>query len=203
MTNNTRVLCILVFYLAGCSWIKTPSWLPFTQQKNQEISQKEDAVIVPKTAIPIDEGRMISPQKLQEGGKLLLVPFRAGGNVVATKELDKIAFRMMQGISIALEDNKPDFEILINLDQSQPDFLIDGYFTVKKESSDFLAKWFFRKKKYVLGVEGKLMDANSREVIAIFSDTMASNSPQEDFVYLGFRIGQNIGDFIRISLNPQ
>lgn len=146
---------------------------------------------------------MISPQKLQEGGKLLLVPFRAGGNVVATKELDKIAFRMMQGISIALEDNKPDFEILINLDQSQPDFLIDGYFTVKKESSDFLAKWFFRKKKYVLGVEGKLMDANSREVIAIFSDTMASNSPQEDFVYLGFRIGQNIGDFIRISLNPQ
>lgn len=200
--KNIQVLCILVIYLAGCSWIKTPSWLPFTHKKNLETPQKEDVVAAPRK-IPVDEGRMISPGKLQAGGKILLVPFRAGKNVIATKELDKIAFRMMQGISIALEDNKPEFEILINLDQSQPDFLIDGYFIVKKESSDFLAKWFFKKKKFVLGVEGKLMDARSREVIAIFTDTMASNSPQEDFVYLGFRIGQNIGDFIRTSLNTQ
>lgn len=200
--RKIQTLGILLVYLTGCGWIKTPSWMPFTQNKTREFPDKKEIVAVPET-IPVTEGRMITPEKLKGGGKILLVPFRAGNNVSASKELDKIAFRMMQGISVALKDNKPFFDILINLDQSQPDFLIDGYFTVKKESSNFLVKWFFKKKKYVLGVEGKLMDANTREVIAIFSDTMTSSSPSEDFVFLGFRIGQNIGDFIRTSLNSQ
>lgn len=196
------MLCVLVFYLTGCSWIKVPSWMPFTHQKTGKVPEKKEAA-VPVRSLAVDEGRMISPERLKDGGKILLVPFRAGKNVFVSDDLDKIAFRMMQGVSTALKDNKPFFDILINLDESQPDFLIDGYFTVKKESSDFMAKWFFKKKKYVLGVEGKLMDTDTREVIAIFKETMTSSSPDEDFVFLGFRIGQNIGDFIRTSLNSE
>ncbi|MBP9853663.1 MAG: hypothetical protein KBD53_02210 [Candidatus Omnitrophica bacterium] len=198
--RHVSVFFILILYLAGCSWIKTPSWVPFTHKKNQEILQAPDTTVAVK-AIPVDEGQMLAPEKLQKGGKILLVPFQAGGNVAATDELDKISFRVMQGISRSFEySSKPNFKILINLEQSEPDFIIDGYFTVKKESSDFLSKWFFKKKKYVIGVEGKLMDANSKEVLAVFSDTVVSSSPQEDFINLGFKVGQNIGDFIRVSL---
>ncbi len=110
----------------------------------------------------------------------------------------------MQGIAIPLRDNRPYFEIVINSEaQSDPDFLIDGYFTRKRESSDWLSRWFFLPKKRILSVQGKLMDARTREVIATFKDNLVSTNPEDDFLQMGSVIGRNIGRFIHENINPE
>lgn len=200
MYNLKPLAClILTVFLAGCSGLTLPGWIPLAGSK--EVPLPEPIVEVP-VSLPVSAGRMISSEKLAAGGKLMLIPFRAGEHVVATEELDKIAFRLMQGLALPLKDKRPFFEIIINSEKGgEPDFLVDGYFVRKKESSSFLAKWFFLRKKYTLGVQGKVMDARTREVIATFEDHLTSTDPEGDFFQLGFDIGQNIGNFIQESIN--
>lgn len=191
----------LAVILTGCGGLKVPSWVPFTGNERPPESKPAPPVVV---KLPVKDGRMIAPDKLTGGGKVLLVPFRAGEQVIASQELDKIAFRMIQGIAIPLRDNRPYFEIVINSEEgSDPDFMIDGYFTRKRESADILSRWFFLRKKRILSVEGKVMDARTGEVIATFEDKVVSDSAEKDFLQLGFDVGRNIGEFINESINAE
>lgn len=195
-----------VVCLVGCGGIKTPSWIPFTgksaQQVVPELKQTKKSIEYAPLNMTVSDGKMINPDRLAKGGSVLLVPFRAGENVVASDELNKIAYRVMQGLSNSLGENPPYFKILINDKEALPDYYIDGYFT-RKQSTPDVAKMFLLRKKYVLGVEGKLMDANTNEVLATFSDTVESNNPEEDFVFLGFKVGINIGEFVHTNIHEE
>ncbi|MCA9403018.1 MAG: hypothetical protein KC897_04495 [Candidatus Omnitrophica bacterium] len=202
MKSVKPLACVfLAVILTGCGGLKVPKWVPFTGSK-----QPVEPQPVPPVAIqlPVRDGRMIAPKRLAKGGRVMLVPFRAGEHVIASQELDKIAFRMMQGIAIPLRDNRPYFEIVINSEEgADPDFLIDGYFTRKRESADILSRWFFLRKKRILSVEGKLMDARTREVLATFEDGLVTQDADQDFLQLGFDIGRNIGEFINENINTE
>lgn len=203
MNNLKPLACILAaVVLTGCSGLRVPGWVPFMGKAKPVEPQPAPAIAA--APLPVKNGRVISPERLASGGKVLLVPFRAGERVASTQELDKIAFRLMQGISGPLRDNRPYFEIVINSDvESDPDFLIDGYFTRKRESAEVLSRWFFLPKKRILSVEGKLMDARTQEVIVTFQDSVVSDTAEDDFLQMGALIGRNIGEFIQSKINPQ
>ena len=202
--NNLKPLAgiLLAVALTGCSGLRVPGWVPFTGKAKPV--EPQPVPVVAAAPLPVTSGRIISPDRLTDGGTVLLVPFRAGERVVSSQELDKIAFRLMQGISDPLRDNRPYFDIVINSDvDADPDFLIDGYFTKKRESADMLSRWFFLSKTRILSVKGKLMDARTQEVIATFEDAIVSRNSEEDFLQMGATIGRNIGEFIQSSINPQ
>lgn len=203
MTTISLSLVILISTY-GCGWVKAPSWRPF--KKSQSVAPVEE-VAVPQAAkvqIPLKQGmaqgRVIQPERLSKGGRILLVPFRAGESVVASEELDKIAYRVMQGINNSLAENPPYFDIMINDETELPDYYINGYFTRKRESPGFIKALRLRQ-GFILGVEGKLVDANTQEVLATFSDEVSSSDPGEDFIHLGFQLGNNIGEFLHRNIN--
>lgn len=181
-----------------------PSWRPF--QNDKAVAPVEEVVVasVAEEPIPLKpgqaEGRVIRPGRLAEGGRILLVPFRAGESVVASEELDKIAYRVMQGISNSLGENPPYFDIMINDETELPDYYITGYFVEKRQSPGFIKALRLRQ-GFILGVEGKLVDANTQEVLATFNDEVVSSRPGEDFIHLGFQLGHNIGEFLHRNIN--
>lgn len=149
----------------------------------------------------VEKGRIVDGQRLQSGRNVVVIPFKAGVGVEATEALDKIALMIVKGISdaFASEGGGHHLQLLTVEDSQKADMIIQGHVTAMEHPSK-IGRWILFKDTKKLGVEGKMTDAQTGEVILSFSDHAVSGAQREDHTQLGYRIGKNIGRFISAGM---
>lgn len=192
MNRSGKSACVLLLFLfAGCSHI------PFLGQPSRSSQETAESVALEPSLGAnnlVKKGRVIDAPRLQQGGNIVAIPFKAGVGVEANQELDRIALTIVKGIADALEDDRESrFNILTAEDPQIADFIIQGHIT-KSDGPSRVRRWMLLKGQKTLGITGKVIDAQSGEAVAVFSDT--AKTKEEDFKGLGYHVGKNIGLFV-------
>jgi len=191
------VLFVSLFLMVGCAHIpfigkaSQPSeTVTKPQLKEQQTIESNDFV---------EKGQIVDASRLQQGHNLAIIPFKAGVDVEAGEELDRAALMVVKGISDAFADDHSGkhahFKVLTAEDSQAADLIVQGHITDMIKPSK-VGRWVLLKKGKKLGVEGKMIDAQTGEAVVIFSDHAKTSIRKEDHAPLGYRIGQNIGRLI-------
>jgi hypothetical protein len=183
------IISVFVFvlcFLFGCAWFSP---------KNPDSSHKSKNFDDLKSTPYILSGKILDATRLQEGGSLLIIPFKAGAGVESTGELDNVALMIVRGISDAFKESSSNFKILDADHADQADFIIKGHITGRGKSSRW-KRWVLLKDKNFLRVNGKLIDVKTEKTILVFSDKKEGRKKRDEYKLLGHMVGQNIGRFI-------
>ncbi len=184
---NYPIFFILVCLLTGCSWIHS---------KKKDISNRDESIWKEMgSAQFVETGKIVNPQRIANGGNLLIIPFRAGPDVEANDNLDKITLMIIKGVSDIIEENDANLKVLVAQNAQDAEFIIDGHIT-HVDASTKMNKLILRKNNITLSVKGQMVDRNTGELIAVFTDTLVSNKKEENHRQLGYAIGRNIGRFL-------
>jgi len=179
------LLCLCC--LLGCSWVK-PKWFTRSRPPKTE-EQRLEAVQF------VESGKILDADRLRQGGKLVIVPFKAGAGVEANNDLDKISLMIVKGAAQAFKNQSPHFEILLSDNAQDADFVIEGHVTgIKKRSK--MKKWMPGRHWRSVSVEGKMIDQTTGDTILIFKDKKETRKETEDHLQLGLGIGEDVGRFI-------
>ena len=173
---SKKIILVFMFSMLvpGCSFLRPSA-------SNQDIQ------------LPV--GKIIQGEKVKEGGRLFVVPFSAGRKVAATDELDRISFKIIQGVSVAVVREEAPFILLGQSDADTADFILKGRIVEKKKSWGF-KKWVLRQKKHSLAVKGEMIDREAGQVILTFSHNRSSKDAEQNFESLGVQIGEDIVQFV-------
>ena len=143
----------------------------------------------------VKTGKLLDVETLRRGGKIFIVPFKAGVNVTSDDELDKIALMMVKGIAEALMEKGATFDILGPDRALEADLIVTGYVTDLGRPSRF-SRWMFKKPRVSLQVEGRIIQAASQKNVAVFTDEARADLREKDHQQLGYAIGEDIGRFV-------
>jgi hypothetical protein len=190
-----------VALISGCTTFKKLN--PFsskpslgTQISQEELEEKElDGVQLLASAASLKDARVVDLERLKQGGKVVVLPFKAGVGVEANKELDKIALMIIKGVSEILEREVGKITVVFDEEAEDADLIIKGHVTEKRLPGK-LRKWVLLNKNIVLAVDGKMIDRNTGQTVLVFSDKHQINLKEGNFLQLGYTIGQNIGQYI-------
>ena len=188
--NGFFAAIVILLLYPGCAWFAPTQGSPGALDATQDR---------PGRVAGVQTGKILDDQLLRQGGKVLIVPFKAGVNVAADDELDKIALMMVKGIAEALMEKGATFEILGPDRAREADFIVSGYVTGVGQSSRF-SRWMFEKPCVSLQVEGRIIQAASQKNVAVFTDEERADSRKKDHKQLGYDIGKDIGRFILSGL---
>ena len=125
----------------------------------------------------------------------MIIPFSAGVQAEATDELDRVALMIVRGLADVLKEENALLTILVAENADLADLKLSGYIN-KMQKPGQMKKWFLRKNKKILGVQGKMIDVKDGKVILYFSHQRETREEDKGFVDLGHLIGQDIGHFI-------
>ena len=142
-----------------------------------------------------DTNKIIDPQKIKQGGGLLIIPFKAGEGVEANEELNKVALMMVKGIAEELSLNSSPFKILTAENADSADLMIKGH-VMKMGQTRGPKKWIPGQNAITLKVTGELIDKKTQKRVLVFSQQRMGKQPLEDFKSLGKALGYDIGHFI-------
>ncbi len=120
-------------------------------------------------ATPLAQARVFDQNKLIHGGKLLVVPFSAGKNVVASDQLDHVSLMLVKGIADVMGSSGKPFKILVEQDAQSADFVIKGRIVQMEEKKLFHKPWQKKIRKFSLAVERSVPGVETEEVLAKFS----------------------------------
>ena len=195
------VFLLAMFLMCGCSRVKVPFFGKNLSQDNPPKVPDQRSM----TAIKfVDEGRVVDLEKLQTGQNLAISPFFPGVGVEFTNEFDRVSLMIVKGITDALGHdssvNRLRFNFITADSTRPPDKIIKGRITGLTSPST-IKKWLPWGGRHSVEVFGKLVDARTGEVIVTFTDKELSRNKSEGQAEVGYRIGQNIGQFILSGLN--
>ncbi|MCA9407640.1 MAG: hypothetical protein KC733_03035 [Candidatus Omnitrophica bacterium] len=174
---NWKWVVFICFLIQGCGW--------FSRQSSPRIQNDIDKA----------QYRIVNEKRLRAGGKLLVVPFRAGADVEANEELDHIALMFVKGLSEVLMENESPFEIVMADQAAAADFIIVGHIIDIDHSSRF-GKWVGKKEKVSLSVKGKLLERSTDKALFYFEDAREEDRVLVDHKQLGYIVGHRIGEFL-------
>ena len=140
-------------------------------------------------------GKIIKEDVLRKGGTLVILPFKAGENAVASPQLDRVALMIVKGAIDYLNDEKTPFTLLTTQDQGEPDLVIDGYINDFVQPGK-MKRWVMQKKKTFLSVEGTMEIQGTKERVLVFQHKRTMGDPQKDGLDIAYKIGQDLGRFI-------
>ena len=188
------VICVIGFFLSstGCSWLRQTSGDP----------RKHPAMeILPEKAVAlIDDGREVDRRRLQQGGNVAIAPFKAGTNVEASAQTDKIALMILKGISETLQENSTSLKVVFPTEKKRADLIVEGHVTSLGKKTRGLKLW--RRAVASLAVEGDLVDPRTGKVILHFVHGKTAQQNGCDYRALGLAIGIDIAHFILSESNP-
>ena len=172
-------IVLLLAFICGCSWVKhqQPSTLP------------SDPIPFVKT------GKILNSKRLKQGGKLLIIPFKAGEDVEATDEIDKLALTIVKGIAEKLQVPGSPFKVIFAENANEADLSIEGHIIGVGRSSTF-EKLILMDKGKSLSVSGKLVDQKTGETILVFTDVKQDQDKSKTFIDLAYGIGRDVGDYV-------
>lgn len=195
--SNPVVIALIAVVLSGCSSANIPFFGNKPAQQAEAVSAADEKLLVANEFV--DKGSVVNRERLQQRQNILIFPFRAGVNVEATDDLDKIALMVIKGIVDTFDADQTGkhdhFYVLTAESQELPELILKGSFTEVAEPSA-LKNLLPLSGQRMLAVSGKLMDAKSGEVLIIFTDKEATNNKNDDVMKLGYQIGNNIGRFL-------
>lgn len=176
MHKALQVLLGLVLAVTtGCSWL--------SPQKTHPQATTHFVQIV----------NVVDHERFRQGGKLLLVAFRAGPGVAATEKLNEIALSLLQAFSETLEAGEAPFEMLSADDADEAQLILEGHVTVM-EKTGFLKRWLFGKKQLTLGIEGRITDRDTGKPVVIFQGSRKSQDKSVNYMDLSQELGRSLGD---------
>jgi len=200
MNRLIELVCLIALIVfSGCTQIQIPFIGKSSEQSNKtEISDLDDRQALELNAF-IDKGRIVDAERLQQGRNIAIIPFKAGVRAEATDELDRVALMIVKGVSDVFADDQSGkhahFNLLTADHSDNADLIVQGHITDMGKPSK-LSQWVMFKRKIFLGVEGKIIDAQTGNVVLTFKDTTVTDTKGENYKDLGYRIGNNIGQYI-------
>lgn len=145
---------------------------------------------------PLTSFKIFNEAGLQKGGRLLIAPFKAGVNVEANEELNKIALMIIKGITEAIkEQNENNFEILSYAQAQEAQLVIEGHIT-KLTRPSRINKMGLGHKKISLGIEGDMVNLQTGEKVLIFSGLEERDRKGITHRDIAYSIGRSIGQRI-------
>lgn len=155
----------------------------------------------PPPQAPLTSFKILNEASLQKGGKLLIAPFRAGVNVEANEELNKIALMVVKGITEAIkEQGENNFEILSYAQAQEADLMIEGHIT-KLTKPSRMNRMGLGDQKISLGLEGNMVNLETGEKALIFSDLDERGQKGNTHQDLAYAMGRAIGQAIAAGIN--
>ena len=192
MKRAAKAGCLVLLFLTiGCSHIAFLGKSPRPSKNTIGPSKLKQPL---ESNNFVEKGQIIDVPRLQQGTNIAIIPFKAGVGVEANEELDKIALMIVKGVAdVFADDQESRFNILTAENSQEADFIIQGHITGVKGPSR-VSRWILFKGQKTLDVDGKMVDAQTGETIAVFADK--TETKEADYKELGYRIGKNIGLFI-------
>lgn len=182
---------MLVVLSAGCAHI------PFFGKSSHptESAIESDQESFPVAAeIYVEKGKIINAQRLRQGANVVVIPFKAGVNVAADDRLERVALMIVKGMADVFDGgSEKRFQILTAEKVSDADLVVQGHVTNIQGPSK-VRRWIMLKGFKVLRVEGEVVDKQTGETVAVFTDEVKTKT--ENYKDLGYQIGGNIGSFI-------
>ena len=178
-------LGILIVIANGCSLLHHPSAKKFSQSPS----------------IPSIEAKIIQESPLLRGGKLLIVPFNPGEQVVASREFEKVSLMMVKGIAQVIQQSPSGFTVLMADNANQADVVLKGHVDTMENRSSW-KKWMTKTQTKVMTAEGKLVDRVTGQELLSFrhvKNAPASGTTWDD---VALALGEDIGNFI-LTLNSR
>jgi hypothetical protein len=174
---------VLLFSFAGCSWLSAKDKSFIKDFERREIKK------------PLQFSRAVEAPLLETGKSILIVPFLAGENVVASEELKAASLMFIRGVYDEFQDKKARFELMSKENMEKSDFLVEGH-VVNWFEPKWFSRIFLRNKDKLLGVEGKMTDLNTGRVILSFEDEIACKGKNISYRDLAHILGVRFGKFI-------
>ncbi|MDP2654771.1 MAG: hypothetical protein Q8Q08_12195 [Candidatus Omnitrophota bacterium] len=143
----------------------------------------------------VSDGKVLDAGRLRKGGQLLVVPFSPGPDVTASDEVDKVALRIVKGVSDGLRQDGSNIFVLGDTGAETADFLLEGRI-IRQEEPGRMKRWVLRRRWRALAVEAKLIDPKTGQVIAQVSHQKSGRGDQASYENLGEKIGQDVGRFL-------
>lgn len=143
--------------------------------------------------------QIIDPQRLQQGGNLIIFPFSVGVQVSSTDQTDKVSLMIVKGFAESISTNTEKIKIVWAKEEDKANFLLKGRITKFDEIRGF-RPWFFRKNRRVIEVEGKIFDRDSNQTVAVFADRKEAADSEASFEELGSLIGKDMAEVILMAL---
>ncbi|MFH1359436.1 MAG: hypothetical protein ABIJ41_00170 [Candidatus Omnitrophota bacterium] len=175
------VLCVL----SGCLF----------GQKKDTLSVTLSVANVSKPSVTNADQRIFNQEKLVEGGRLLIIPFQAGPNVLVSQELDRLSLFIVKGLADFLINQNSSLVLIDAAEAMSADFVIKGLVTRFKKPKPW-KHWIPGQKKKYLDIEARMLDQNDGELILQFKEENLSTSKESDFETMAYELGQDIGRFI-------
>jgi len=140
----------------------------------------------------IFKAQRTDPGSTLEGG-LVIQPFRSGEGVPASLETDQASLMMIKGFTEDMAQKKSAINVIIDNNTSKARFFIKGYIT-KYERSEGLVD-YASKKMNVFAVEGKMVNLENNQIVAVFSASVQSIE-KIDFNDSAYKIGQRLAAYL-------
>jgi len=173
---NLIVLISLCCSLPACSFFK----------KSKVVEKNDQRVLN-------FDGKVLDFQVLLQSKNLLIVTFKPGPGVAATDETKRLSIRMVSSISDDFKKYQRKFNILTASQAENADLVLKGYITRIENPAGLLNK--LRKKKMILEVRGKILDAKSGRIVVDFVSSLSSQN-KWDLSDLANQTGKAIANFI-------
>ncbi len=180
---RSAVVFSAVFFLVGCTWLGLSKNV-VGNEKNFE----EDAAVDSFVKV----GKIVDVERLKKGGKLLVVPFPAGTNVVANERTDKIALMIVKGIADELKESR--FEVLKDANAHEAELIVTGHVTGIGKPSKW-KPWLLQATQNTVSIEGRMVDAASRSTVVVFTHSAQASARGKDYAQLGYEMGKDIGRY--------
>lgn len=157
---------------------------------------KRQGIVRPGGDERIIFGKIVMESRLQQGGNLLIVPFKAGTGVEASDELDKAALMIVKGITEKLKEDETLLKIVSAEHAETADLEIKGHIT-QFERPRGMKKWLPKQDSLRLSLEGQLIDLKNGGPVALFSHHAILKLKQDENKAAIYQIGSGIGRFIQ------
>ncbi len=171
------ILVIILSVVSGC-FSSTPA-------------KSSSSVFSPSRAT----GTVIKEAEFKKGGTLVILPFKAGANAVASPQLDRVALMVVKGMVNYLGEEKTPFTVLTTEDQGRPQLVIEGYVDDFSQSGK-MSRMVLRNKKITLSVSGQMVVAGTHDRLLVFQHTKSRPDPKKDGLDVAYQTGQDLGRFI-------
>lgn len=169
---------------AGCGW--------FSGKPKAAASL---SIEVPAPLKFVRDGKVVDAKPLKDGGKIVVISFKAGAGVEATDQLDQTALMLVKGIVDLLHKEGAPFEVLTGENAADADFIIKGHITKFKKPS-FVNRWILLNRNIGIEVEGRMLEARSNRTILVFAHGQRARVREKDHKQLGYLVGEDIARFL-------
>lgn len=176
--NHLRLIVFFsgLWLLSGCAWLGSAA------NNSVEMEGKITA-------------QLVDPQSFPKGGKLLVLAFQAGPNIVADERLDKVALMMIKGLADEIKDKQTQFQIVGAQEAREADYIISGQI-IRMVTPPKWRRWMLRPSVNKLSVEGRMTQSASGATIFVFTHSRKITAGRQDYAQLGYEIGKDIGRFL-------